>query len=98
MAVKIIGLDELERDLSMVIRNIKDLKFITTPLIRLEKKYAHVDTGYMRANIYHRSFGTEATAPYSGVEADRGGSHDFGQRAINAFDFEKYADHIMEPL
>ena len=98
MPVRIIGLDKLERDLAQVVENIGDLKLITEPLIRLQKKYAHVDTGYMRRNIYHKAYGTEATAPYAGYEGDRGGSHDFAQRAINSFDFGKYADQIMEPL
>lgn len=98
MGVKVIGADEIAVALKAISFNLDDLKLITTPLMRLMKTYAHVDTGYMRKNIYHRNYGLEAIAPYAGYEEERGGSHAFGTRAIEDFDVDKWANSIVKPF
>jgi hypothetical protein len=96
MGVRVIGADALASDLGKVASAIDDLRLITVPLHRGLVKFAHVDTGYMRKNIYERNYGLEATAPYAGIEEERGGSHAFGTRAIRDFNMTKYTKSIWK--
>jgi len=52
----------------------------------------------MKSTVYHTNFLAGADAFYAGYEADRGGTHDFAQRAINAFPVKEYFDEIVEPF
>ncbi len=98
MAVKIIGARELHAALVGVLKNIGNLKLVTKRLEVDMRKFAHVDTGYMKSTIYHKFNIAGADAYYAGFEADRGGSHDFAQRAINAFPVEEYFNEIVRPF
>ncbi len=98
MAVKIIGARALHAALVGVLQNIGDLSLVTERLEKDMTKYAHVETGYMKSTIYHTFNIAGADASYAGFEADRGGSHDFAQRAINAFPVEEYFNKIVRPF
>lgn len=99
MAVKIIGLDGLQDALNEMLKRFDDLEeFVHRPLAEGMRKHAHVDTGRMRSSVYSKHDHSGADAPYAGYEADRGGSHDFGQAAIDDFDARKFLEHIVEPF
>lgn len=98
MTVKIIGAKRLHRALTEVLQNIGDVSLITSRLVIDMTKYAHVITGYMKSTIYHKDNIAGADAPYAGYEADRGGSHDYAQRAINAFPVDDYFDEVVRPF
>ncbi len=98
MAVKIIGAKELHAALVGLIKNVGNKKLITKRLEVDMRKFAHVDTGYMKSTIYHTFNIAGADAYYAGFEADRRGSHDFAQRAINAFPVEEYFNEIVRPF
>ena len=95
---RIIGARELHAVLIDILQNIGDLTFVTKRLAKDMTKFAHVDTGYMKGTIYHTFDIAGADAPYAGFEADRGGSHDFAQRAINAFPVDEYFNEIVRPF
>jgi hypothetical protein len=96
--VEIVGAEKLKRDLEEVIRLMSDLEPATAALAASMRKFAHVDTGFLKNSIYHRGAFAGAKAPYAGYEADRGGDHDFATRALQSFDMEQYADAIWRPL
>lgn len=98
MSVRIIGLDELGNALKEMGQRIDDYDFILKSLHRSAQQYAHVDTGYMKGSGKQGSDYIEFMAPYSGYEADRGGSHDFGQRAVDTWNPQAYLDYIVEPF
>lgn len=98
MAVKIIGAEKLHEALWAMIRRIEDYSLITKQLARYMAIYAHVDTGYMKSTIYYKRNIAGASAPYAGFEADRGGEHDFAQKAIDAFRVDAYLGEIVEPF
>ena len=98
MAVKIIGAKKLQKALVIVLQNTGDMTLVTSRLAVDMTKYAHVVTGYMKSTIYHKRNIAGAEADYAGFEADRGGSHDYAQRAINAFPVEDYLDELIEPF
>ena len=97
-AVRVIGAHELHRDLVEMIRRTGDMSPITSQLAVDMRKFAHVITGYMKSTIYHTNFIAGADAYYAGYEADKGGDHDYAQRAINAFPADKHLDWIVEPF
>lgn len=96
--VRIIGADELHKDLVEMIQRMGDKSLITSRLEVDMRKFAHIITGYMKSTIYHNRMIAGADAYYAGFEADRGGSHDYAQRAINAFPVDRYHDEIVEPF
>lgn len=98
MAAKIIGAKRLHRALVGVGQNIGDMSLVTSRLDADMTKLAHVDTGYMKSTIYHKDNIAGAEAYYAGFEADRGGTHDYAQRAINAFPVEDYIDELVRPF
>jgi hypothetical protein len=98
VAAKIIGAKELQRALGEILQNVNDSSLIFERLAVDMSKYAHVVTGYLKSTIYSKDNVVGATAPYAGFEADRGGDHDFAQRAIDAFPMEKYSDEIVRPF
>ncbi|NVM23989.1 MAG: hypothetical protein HWN68_19695, partial [Desulfobacterales bacterium] len=83
--VRVIGADELHKDLVEMIKRVGDKSLITARLEVDMRKFAHIITGFMKSTIYHNRMIAGADAYYAGFEADRGGSHDYAQRAINAF-------------
>jgi hypothetical protein len=97
-SVRIIGADELHRALVEMIQRTGDKSLITSRLETDMRHFAHIITGYMKSTIYHNRMIAGADAYYAGYEADRGGSHDYAQRAINAFPVDKYHDKIVEPF
>ena len=97
-AVRVIGARELHRDLVEMIRRTGDMSPITAQLAVDMRKFAHIITGYMKSTIYHTNFIAGADAYYAGHEADKGGDHDYAQRAINAFPAAKHLDWIVEPF
>lgn len=98
MVIKVIGAKQLHRALTKVLQNIGDMNLITSRLAIDMTKYAHVITGYMKSTIYHKDNIAGAEASYAGYEADRGGAHDYAQRAINAFPVEDYFDEVVRPF
>ena len=96
--MRIIGGDELHKALVEMLKRTGKVPLITKRLETDMRKYAHIITGYMKSTVYHTNFIAGADAYYAGFEADRGGSHDFAQRAINAFPVEEYFDEIVEPF
>ena len=96
--VRVIGAHELHRDLVEMIRRAGDMSPITQQLAVDMRKFAHVITGYMKSTIYHTNFIAGADAYYAGSEADKGGSHDYAVRAIEAFPAEEHLDWIVEPF
>ncbi|KKN57470.1 hypothetical protein LCGC14_0561820 [marine sediment metagenome] len=98
MTVKIIGARQLQRALAEVLQNIGDVSLVTSRLVIDMTKYAHIATGFLRGSIYHKDNIAGAKAPYAGFEADRGGLHDYAQRAINVFPVENYFDEIVRPF
>ena len=97
-AVRIIGKEELHRALVEMTKLIGDKTLITKRLDPDMRKFAHVITGFMKSTIYHNKMVAGADAYYAGYEADRGGKHDYAQRAIKAFPVEKFFDEIVEPF
>lgn len=96
--VRVIGADELHAALVEMIQRLGDKSLITSKLDADMRKFAHIITGFMKSTIYHNRMIAGADAYYAGYEADRGGSHDYAQRAINAFPVDKYHDEIVEPF
>jgi hypothetical protein len=96
--VKVIGAEAIHHALVKVSQNIGDLKEITQQLDQDMHKFAHVDTGFMKSTVYHKRNVAGADAYYAGYEADRGGSHDYAQRAIDAFPWDKHFDWIVKPF
>ena len=96
--VRIIGGDELHKALVEMLKRTGEVPLITKRLETDMRKYAHIITGYMKSTVYHTNFLAGADAFYAGYEADRGGAHDFAQRAINAFPVDEYFDEIVEPF
>jgi len=96
--VRVIGADEIHHALVKVSQNAGDLKEITQQLDEDMHKFAHVDTGFMKSTVYHKRNVAGADAYYAGYEADRGGSHDYAQRAIDAFPWDKHFDWIVKPF
>ena len=94
----IIGADELHDDLVEMVQRVGDKSRVTKRLAPDMRKYAHIITGFMKSTVYHTNFIAGADAFYAGYEADRGGTHDYAQRAINAFPVEEYFDEIVEPF
>jgi len=94
----IIGAKEAADALEDVAKNLDDISTVLDELMSGMRKYVHIQTGYLRDSIYKKKDHAGASAPYAGYEADRGGEHDFAQRAIDAFNLEKYADHAVEPF
>ena len=98
MTVKVIGAKRLQRALTEVLQNIGDVSLVTSRLAIDMTKYAHILTGYMKSTIYHKDNIAGAKADYAGYEADRGGEHDYAQRAIDAFPVEDYFDELIRPF
>jgi len=96
--VRVIGGDELHKALVEMLKRTGEVPLITKRLEKDMRKYAHIITGYMKSTVYHTNFIAGADAYYAGFEADRGGAHDYAQRAINAFPVEEYFDEIVEPF
>lgn len=94
MRIKIIGVMRLHAALVEMTSRIGDLSIVTEQLDEGMNKYAHVITGFMKSTIYHTFNIAGADAYYAGREADRGGSHDYAQRAIDVFDPSDYLDKI----
>ena len=97
-AVRIIGEKKLHRALVEMTQNVGAKILITKRLDPAMREYAHEITGFMESTIYHNSMVAGADAYYAGYEADRGGAHDYAQRAINAFPVEEYFDELVRPF
>lgn len=98
MSVLVIGNDKLSKDLDKVFTNIKDTKEIAKELDSLMNDYVHVLTGYLKSSIYHKTNVAGAKAPYAGFEEERGESHEYATKAIDAFDVNKYIDRVISPF
>ena len=96
--VKVIGGDELHRALVKMLALVGNKKLVTKQLEVDMRRFAHIITGFMKSTTYHTFNIAGADAFYAGFEADRGGSHDYAQRAINAFPVEKYFDKLVKPF
>lgn len=97
--VIVIGANELADDFEKVRRLIEDEpELITRQLDDSMRTFVHVQSGYLKSTIYHKRLEAGASAGYAGYEADRGGAHDFAERAIDDFDIEQYADQVTEPI
>jgi hypothetical protein len=95
---KIIGLKELLQDLDEIGERLDDVEIITKGLAEGMRKFVHIDTGYLKTTIYHKSNIAGAKAPYAGFEADRYGDHDYPGQAIDAWNEGKYLDWVVEPF
>lgn len=98
MAVRIIGLPELHGAMEKMLQNMNDTKIITRELEDEMRRHVHVITGYLKSSIYHKELVAGADSPYAGYEADRGGEHDYAEKAIQSFDIDKYVKHIVKPF
>lgn len=98
MGVRIIGARALHGALVEMTSRVHDKSLITKRLDVGMREYAHVVTGYMRSTVYHDEMIAGADASYAGSEADRGGAHDYAQRAIDNFPVEDYFDELVEPF
>ena len=96
--VKVIGGEDLHRALVKMLALVGNKSLVTKQLDTDMRRFAHVITGFMESTIFHDRNIAGADAFYAGYEADRGGSHDYAQRAINAFPAEKYFDKIVRPF
>ena len=96
--VKVIGGDELHRALVKMLALVGNKKLVTKQLEVDMRRFAHIITGFMKSTTYHTFNIAGADAFYAGYEADRGGTHDYAQRAINAFPVEKYFDKLVKPF
>lgn len=97
MAVKVIGADGLHKALVEMLALVGNKSLITKQLDTDMRRFAHIITGFMESTIFHDRNIAGADAFYAGFEADRGGSHDYAQRAINAFPVKKYFDKLVKP-
>ena len=95
--VQVIGADGLHRALVEMLGLVGDTKLVTKQLEVDMRRFAHIITGFMKSTTYHTFNIAGADAFYAGFEADRGGSHDYAQRAINAFPVERYFDILVKP-
>lgn len=95
-SVEIRGLDELSQVLGEIIKRLNNPELVTEPLALGMETYVHRVTGHLASTIEYEGNFAGATAPYAGVESDRGGSHDYASQAIEAFDLEGWADKIVE--
>ena len=95
--VKVIGGEDLHRALVKMLALVGNKSLVTKQLDTDMRRFAHVITGFMESTIFHDRNIAGADAFYAGFEADRGGSHDYAQRAINAFPVKKYFDKIVSP-
>jgi hypothetical protein len=98
MSVKVVGVEDIQKALQQIRANIENLEIATRPLAELMRQYVHVDTEYLKSTIDYQGNIAYADAIYAGVEADRGGSHDYASQAIGAFDIEAYADTVVGPF
>ena len=96
--VRIEGLDELKEALAKIKANIENVEIITKALAEGMRQYVHVDTEYLKSTIDYQGNVAYADTIYAGVEADRGGSHDYATQAVDSFDIESYADEVVEPF
>jgi hypothetical protein len=103
--LKIIGLPELNAALEEIAERLEDKSLITKPLAEGMERVVHEITGHLKSTIKYNDTIAYADADYAGYEADRGDQlaggktgHDFGQRAIDDFDVDKWADEIVEPF
>lgn len=92
------GVRQLEAALAKIAARAKDVRPVTEELAGGMHKYVPVVTGYLKSTIYYKRNVAGASAPYAGYVAEMGGSRDYPQRAMDAFDFDKYADHVVEPF
>lgn len=96
MGLRIFGLPPIITGLKNVSEALEDTSLITEDLAEGMRRYAHVATGYLRSTVYHEEAIAGASAPYAGFEADRGGEHDFAQKAVDAFKIDEYADMLVK--
>jgi len=96
--VRVIGADKIHGALVKVSQHVGNTEEITKQLDQDMHNFAHVDTGFMKSTVYHKRNVAGADAYYAGYEADRGGSHDYAQRAIEAFPFDKHFDWVVKPF
>jgi hypothetical protein len=96
--VKVIGADGLHKALVQMLALVGNKSIVTKQLDTDMRRFAHVITGFMESTIFHDRNIAGADAFYAGYEADRGGSHDYAQRAINAFPVEKYFNKLVKPF
>ena len=97
LSVKVTGLDEVIGDMERLRQNVQNLPDHVAEMLSEEMtQVVHVVTGYLRSTIYERKNIAGATAFYAGMEADRGGEHDFPGRAIEALDEDKILEWLME--
>lgn len=97
-SVRVIGEKKLHRALVEMTKLVGSKILITKRLDPGMRKFAHIITGFMQSTIYHNRMVAGADAYYAGYEADKGGSHDYAQRAINAFPVEEYFNEIVRPF
>lgn len=98
MTVKILGLEELKRALQEILERLQDRRQVTKPLADRMEDYVHRDTGYLASTIFWNDEIAGATAPYAGIEEERGGGHAYGSKAIQNFNIDAYSDTVVEPF
>lgn len=97
LSISIHGLEDVTGDMERLRQNVKDMPdHVADVLGENMTDVVHVVTGYLRSTIYNRKNVAGATAFYAGVEADRGGEHDFPARAVAALNPEDLAAWVME--
>lgn len=97
MKIDVLGALAWTNALEKIIERIQPAIF-AKKLADLMQRYVHVKTGYLRSTIYYYGDKAGATAPYAGYEAERGGSHDFVSRAIDALDIDRTVTEALNGI
>lgn len=94
MTVKVYGAKEIVQALEEVAALIDDDALVLDSLSSLLNDYVPVRTGYLRDHVERSDWELNYVAPYAGFVEER---QEFAQRAIDDFNFEQYADKVVEP-
>lgn len=97
MKVSIFGLEGWAELFNKIADKLK-VETFSRELAELMAKFVHVRTGNLKRSVYFYGDKAGARAIYASVEVDRGGSHDFVSRALNAFDLERTVTEELNGL
>lgn len=97
MATKVLNTKEWVDFFNTILEKLND-EIYSRKLSELFAKFAHVNTGALRSSMFYSRNIAGAKANYASVEVDRGGSHDFVNQALNAFDVEAITSEALYGL
>lgn len=97
MEIKVLNL-ALTLEFLQKLKNAISPDIFARKLAELMEKVVHIRTGQLRQSIYFYGDTAGARAPYAFYEANRGGEHDFVQRAINALNLNATLEEELHGL